>query len=82
MEKLKWIGVIESKEIRYYKGIRIKADWGLHEQIAGICVKHLCKDAKILDFGCGEGALSQRLYDIGQKRKNDQGGGGKLPLWM
>lgn len=74
MEKLKWISTIETKKIKYYKGIRIKADWGLHEQIADICVKYLVKDTKILDFGCGEGALSQRLYDIGQTRKKSQRG--------
>ncbi len=76
MEKLKWISTIETKKIKYYKGIRIKADWGLHEQIADICVKYLVKDTKILDFGCGEGALSQRLYDIGQTRKKSQRGVG------
>lgn len=74
MEKLKQISVLETKEARYYKGIRIKADWGLHEQISDICIKYLRKDAKILDFGCGEGALSQRLYDIGQSRKKDTAG--------
>lgn len=69
MEKLKSVSMLETKELRYYKGICIKADWGLHEQIADICVKYLTKrEAEILDFGCGEGALSQRLYDIGQRK--------------
>lgn len=71
MEKFKQISALETKEIRYYKDIRIKADWGLHEQIADLCKNRLRKDAKILDFGCGEGALSQRLYDIGKNRKGN-----------
>lgn len=65
-EKFKKISAIETKTIKYYKGIRIKADWGMHEKIADLCIKYLQKNAAILDYGCGEGALSQRLYDIGK----------------
>ncbi|MCB0412100.1 MAG: methyltransferase domain-containing protein, partial [Bdellovibrionales bacterium] len=62
--KWHWIG---SKPIEYYKGIRIKADFGLHEQLEEEVLRLAPKDAKILDFGAGEGALSQRLADKGYK---------------
>lgn len=43
----------------------MKADLGLHEQIALKILASVPKGSKILDFGCGEGALSQRLNDLG-----------------
>lgn len=43
----------------------IKADSGLHEQIALKILTSVPKGSRILDFGCGEGALSQRLNDLG-----------------
>ena len=63
--KMRKISAIQTKPLTYYKGIRIKADIGLHEQLEDIILKHLKKTEKILDFGCGEGALSQRLKDDG-----------------
>lgn len=62
MNKISWL---VTKPIKYYKGIRIKADTGLHEQISDIVCSTLPKGANILDYGAGEGALSQRLFDIG-----------------
>jgi 2-polyprenyl-3-methyl-5-hydroxy-6-metoxy-1,4-benzoquinol methylase len=43
----------------------MKADLGLHEQIASTLQHSLPIGSRILDFGCGEGALSQRLSDLG-----------------
>lgn len=62
---MKKVSAVQTKPILYYKGIRIKADTGLHEQLEEMILKHLDKKEKILDFGCGEGALSQRLKDDG-----------------
>jgi len=55
----------DKKEIQYYKGIRIKTDTNLHEQLSEYIVKNFDKNIKILDWGCGEGALSQKLKDLG-----------------
>lgn len=63
--KMKKISTIQTKPQDYYKGIQIKADLGLHEQLEDIILTHVDKKQKILDFGCGEGALSQRLKDDG-----------------
>jgi len=54
-----------TKPLRYYKDICIMSDTGLHDQLATIVDGILAKGSKILDFGAGEGALSQRLYDMG-----------------
>lgn len=62
MRKVSWI---TTKPVQYYKNIRIMADTGLHDQLATIVDGILPKGSKILDFGAGEGALSQRLYDMG-----------------
>lgn len=56
---------IGRKKPEYYNGLLMKADLGLHEQIAQKLQETLPKGSKILDFGCGEGALSQRLSDLG-----------------
>ena len=53
------------KSDQHYKNIRIYADLGLHQDIADRVVKVARPGAKILDFGCGEGALSERLKDLG-----------------
>jgi 2-polyprenyl-3-methyl-5-hydroxy-6-metoxy-1,4-benzoquinol methylase len=43
------------------------ADTGLHDQLTAIIDGFLPKGSRIIDFGAGEGALSQRLYDMGYK---------------
>lgn len=48
-----------------YRGITIKADHVLHEQIAARVRELMPPPARILDFGAGEGALSLRLKDLG-----------------
>jgi cyclopropane fatty-acyl-phospholipid synthase-like methyltransferase len=53
------------KQAEYYKGFLIKADLGLHEQIAEKIQSEVTPGGKILDLGAGEGALSARLSDLG-----------------
>ncbi|MBU2538855.1 MAG: class I SAM-dependent methyltransferase [Proteobacteria bacterium] len=53
------------KKPEYYKGLLMKADMGLHAQIADTIARVVPAGGKILDFGAGEGALSLRLIDIG-----------------
>jgi 2-polyprenyl-3-methyl-5-hydroxy-6-metoxy-1,4-benzoquinol methylase len=48
-----------------YKGIAQKAVYGLHDDMYEMLKPFLHKDLSILDFGCGEGAFSQRLVDLG-----------------
>jgi len=48
-----------------YKGIRVMAAHGLHSEIFELMKPFLKEGMKILDFGCGEGAFSQRLIDAG-----------------
>lgn len=56
----------ELKEPRYYKGILQKTDTGLHEQLADyIQLAFGKRHLRILDWGCGEGALSEKLSDDG-----------------
>lgn len=55
------------KRPQYYKGLVIKADLGLHDQIAHKIQAEIPAGGKILDFGAGEGALSARLADLGYK---------------
>lgn len=59
---------IDKKKPHYYKNIRMKTDTCLHEQLVNYInkISH-GKKLKILDWGCGEGALSQRLEDLGHK---------------
>jgi SAM-dependent methyltransferase len=54
------------KKPEYYNGILIKADTGLHAQVADT-IQKLVKGQKvtILDCGAGEGALASRLTDLG-----------------
>lgn len=56
-----------NKKLQYYKGILIKADLHLHEQIAErlLSLRPPTSNIRILDLGAGEGALSQRLIDLG-----------------
>jgi len=53
------------KRTEYYKGMIIRADLGLHEQIAGRIRHYLSNGGKVLDLGAGQGALSARLADLG-----------------
>lgn len=46
-----------------YKGIQMLAAKGLHEHLVKLATHDLPKHAKILDVGCGRGALSLRLHD-------------------
>jgi SAM-dependent methyltransferase len=48
-----------------YNGIKVLAAYGLHEDLFGILKPYLRQSATVLDFGCGEGAFSQRLIDAG-----------------
>ena len=52
------------KKLEYYKDFIIKADNKLHDQIVVELLKNCPPPAKVLDFGCGEGALSERLKDL------------------
>ncbi len=56
---------IGKKKSQEYKGLLIKADLQLHEQIAEKLNILLKRNSKILDFGAGEGALTYRLADMG-----------------
>mgnify|MGYP000848132914 CR=1 FL=1 len=55
------------KKKQYYKGILIKADLRLHEQITDklLLLRPPTSNIRVLDLGSGEGALSQRLVDLG-----------------
>jgi SAM-dependent methyltransferase len=48
-----------------YNGIRVLAAYGLHSDIFAIARPFMNEGMHILDFGCGEGAFSQRLIDAG-----------------
>ena len=59
--------IVFKKTTEYYDGLLIRTDPGLHEQIANFVCKNFAKGSNILDMGCGQGALSARLHDIGYK---------------
>ena len=48
-----------------YKGILEKANHSLHEDVFSMMIDFVNPNSRILDFGCGEGAFSQRLKDFG-----------------
>lgn len=48
-----------------YKGIQELAAFRLHTEVFGMLEPFLKKGMKVLDFGCGQGAFSQRLVDTG-----------------
>jgi 2-polyprenyl-3-methyl-5-hydroxy-6-metoxy-1,4-benzoquinol methylase len=50
-----------------YNGIQEMAAHGLHDDVFKLMQPFLSKDLHILDFGCGQGAFSQRLVDAGMK---------------
>jgi 2-polyprenyl-3-methyl-5-hydroxy-6-metoxy-1,4-benzoquinol methylase len=56
------VGNLEQCE---YKGIREMAAYGLHSDVFEIVNPFLKEGLRILDFGCGQGAFSQRLVDKG-----------------
>ena len=50
-----------------YCGIQELAAFGLHADVFKLLIPYLRKEMHILDFGCGQGAFSQRLIDAGMK---------------
>ena len=56
---------IGKKKSEYYKKLLIKADLGLHDQIAMKIKNQVPPGGKVLDWGAGEGALSARISDMG-----------------
>lgn len=58
---------IGNKSAQFYKKLLIKADLELHDQIAHTISGKVAAGSQILDFGAGEGALSERLFDMGYK---------------
>jgi SAM-dependent methyltransferase len=54
-----------SKPLQYYNGLLIRADLGLHEQVAREVERLVPPGGRILDLGCGQGAMSLRLRDLG-----------------
>lgn len=58
------IGNLEQEE---YKGIQEMAAYGLHTDVFKMLAPFLVKEMNILDFGCGQGAFSQRLLDAGMR---------------
>ena len=65
-----WFGS-DRKSPQFYRGLRIGADSHLHEQLQGLITETIPPAAfpdrrpKVLDLGSGEGALAQRLFDLG-----------------
>jgi len=56
---------IGHKRTDHYKGLVIRADLGLHEQISAQLGRYLPGGGRVLDLGAGQGALSMRLTDLG-----------------
>ena len=56
---------IGKKKPEYYDGLLVKADLGLHQQIAELIQVRVPSGGSVLDLGAGEGALSARLADLG-----------------
>jgi len=50
-----------------YNGIREMAAYGLHPRVFNLLKPFLKQGMEILDFGCGQGAFSQRLADAGMR---------------
>ncbi len=48
-----------------YKGIPALCEPGLHAEVASLVCDLVPKGARVLDVGCGRGALSLRLHDAG-----------------
>lgn len=58
---------IGNRKKEHYNGLLMKADVKLHEHLTEAITAQLPKGSTILDLGAGEGALSQRLQDMGYK---------------
>jgi len=56
------IGNLEQEK---YNGVMEMAAYGLHSDVFKMLTPFLEKGMQILDFGCGQGAFSQRLVDAG-----------------
>lgn len=61
-----WI-FIGRKRTEYYREKIIRADLGLHEQIADRIHHYFPAGCQVLDLGAGQGALSARLSDMGYR---------------
>jgi SAM-dependent methyltransferase len=60
----------DRKTPQYYRSLRIGADTHLHEQIFSLIARvippeNAGRQSLVVDLGCGEGALAQRLWDAG-----------------
>ncbi len=53
------------RPMREYKGLPIYAAPGLHEAATQMLAGAVAADARVLEFGAGSGAMSQRLADLG-----------------
>lgn len=51
--------------MKNYKGLQIKSDALVHDEVVSLILSKINKGSKILDYGAGEGALSERLSDEG-----------------
>ncbi|MFV0422657.1 methyltransferase domain-containing protein [Oleidesulfovibrio sp.] len=60
-----YFSYLNTKESAFYSGIAIKADPLVHDDIVEAVELKIPRGSNILDWGCGEGALSQRLSDLG-----------------
>lgn len=63
-----WFGS-DQKGPHYYGNLRAKTDTNLHEQLEAMVTRWVplqpARRPRVLDLGCGEGALAQRLHDLG-----------------
>lgn len=56
---------IGKKRPEFYQDLRVKADLGLHAQIAEKIQSSVPAGCSVLDLGAGEGAMTARLVDMG-----------------
>jgi len=56
---------------QYYQGLRMKTDTNLHTQLEAMIMRWVPAGGpsgrcpRVLDLGCGQGALAQRLFELG-----------------
>ena len=48
-----------------YKGIPIYSPLGLHTRVLEILSEHVPVGSRVVEFGCGPGALTKRMQDHG-----------------